>query len=260
MGSMVSGLADAVLGVAEGVGLSSDTVARYRKCCGVVVKFCDQRDLDALSARVVDEFIACQQERARRGEIGANRRNALVKSARMMLEFQTTGAVVWRMMSPDPDLTLSVSSRDVLKQFAAAAGLELAPGSVRLLASEIRQFLAYLDRTGRGALGIVTADDVRGFMVEMAPRRPAGIGNLVWSLRGSSPSSTSPGSATSASMACSRVPRRGGCGRCRALPARRPAVSSRESRPKPPAGRGTPRWSCSRSRPGCAAATSSHCA
>ncbi len=183
MGSMVSGLADAVLGVAEGVGLSGDTVARYRKCCGVVVKFCDQRDLDVLSVRVVDEFVACQQERARRGEIGPNRRNALVKSARMMLEFQTTGAVVWRMMSPDPDLTISESSRGVLKQFAAAAGLELTPGSVRLLASEIRQFLAYLDRTGRGVLGTVTADDVRGFMVEMAPKRPAGIGNLAWSLK-----------------------------------------------------------------------------
>ncbi len=183
MGSMVSGLADAVLGVVEGVGLSADTVARYRKCCGVVVKFCGQRDLDALSARVVDEFAACQQERARCGEMGPNRRNALVKSARMMLEFQATGAVAWQMMSPDPDLTLSESSRVVLKQFAAAAGLELAPGSVRLLASEIRQFLGYLDRTGRGALGTVTADDVRGFMAEMAPRRPAGTGNVVWSLK-----------------------------------------------------------------------------
>ena len=183
MGSMVSGLADAVLGVVESVGLSADTVARYRKCCGVVVKFCEQRGLDALSARVVDEFVACQQERARRGEIGPNRRKALVKSARMMLELQATGAVVWRMMSPDPDLTLSESSRAVLKQFAAAAGPELAPGSVRLLASEIRHFLAYLDRIGRGALGTVTADDVRGFMVEMAPKRPAGIGNLVWSLK-----------------------------------------------------------------------------
>jgi integrase len=101
----------------------------------------------------------------------------------MMLELQATGAVVWRMMSPDPDLTLSESSRAVLKQFAAAAGPEVAPGSVRLLASEIRHFLAYLDRIGRGALGTVTADDVRGFMVEMAPKRPAGIGNLVWSLK-----------------------------------------------------------------------------
>src|ERR1700751_3821538 len=125
MGSMVSGLADAVLGVAEGVGLSADTVDRYHKCCGVVVKFCEQRNLDALSARGVEEFAACQQERARRGEIGPNRRNALVKSARMMLEFQATGAVAWPMMSQDPDLTLSESSRVVLKQFAAVAGQEV---------------------------------------------------------------------------------------------------------------------------------------
>jgi site-specific recombinase XerD len=183
MGSMVSGLADAVLGVVEGVGLSADTVARYRKCCGVVVKFCGQRGLDVLSAGVVDEFVACQQERAHRGEIGPNRRNALVKSARMMLEFQEAGAVAWRMTSPDPDLALSESSRAVLKQFAAAASLELAPGSVRLLAGEVRQFLAYLDRAGQGALGTVTADDVRGFMVEVAPRRMAGTGNVVWSLK-----------------------------------------------------------------------------
>src|SRR5205085_6011852 len=183
MGSMVSGLADAVLGVVEGVGLSADTVARYRKCCGVVVKFCGQRGLDVLSAGVVEEFVACQQERAHRGEIGPNRRNGLVKSARMVLEFQEAGAVAWRMTSPDPDLALSESSRAVLKQFAAAASLELALGSVRLLAGEVRQFLAYLDRAGQGALGTVTADDVRGFMVEVAPRRMAGTGNVVWSLK-----------------------------------------------------------------------------
>src|SRR6266567_713015 len=135
MGSMVSGLADAVFGVVEGVGLSSDTVARYGKCCEVVVEFCDRWDFDALPAGVVDEFVACQQERARRGEIGRNRRNALVKTARMTLELQRTGEVAWRVMSPGPDLTLSDSSRDVLEQFAVAAGLELAPGSVRLLAS-----------------------------------------------------------------------------------------------------------------------------
>lgn len=170
-------------GAAEGGGLSGDTLARYRKCCGAVVRFCDEHDLEELSASVVAEFVAFQQERARCGEIGPNRRNALAKSARMMLEFQASGAVAWRMMSPDPDLALSESSRAVLRQFAAAAGLELASGSVRLLASEIRQFLAYLDRTGRSALGTVTADDVRGFMVEVASRRPAGTGNVVWSLK-----------------------------------------------------------------------------
>lgn len=183
MGSMVSGLADAVLGVVEGIGLSADTVARYRKCCGMVVKFCELRGLDALSARVVDEFVVGQQERAGRGEIGPNRRKALMKTARMMLELQATGDVVWRMMSPDPVLALSESSRAVLRQFVAALGPGLASGSVWLLASEVRYFLAYLDRIGRGVLSTVTVDDVRGFMVEMAPRRPAGIGNVVWSLK-----------------------------------------------------------------------------
>jgi integrase len=178
---MVSGLADAVLGVVKGVGLSSDTVARYGKCCEAVVEFCGRRGFDALSVSVADEFAACQQERARRGEIGRNRRNALVKTARMMLEFQRTGRVTWRMMRPAPGL--SESSGEVLEQFALAAGRDVAPGSVRLLASETLHFLAYLDRIGRDALGAVTVDDVRGFMAEMAPKRPGGIGNVVWSLK-----------------------------------------------------------------------------
>src|SRR5260370_30466000 len=119
MGAMVSGLADAVLGVVQNVGLSSDTVVRYGKCCEAVVEFCGRRGFDALSGSVAEDFVACQQERARRGEIGPNRRNALVKSARLMLEFQTTGAVAWRGMSPDPDLPLSARSPVVLEQLAA---------------------------------------------------------------------------------------------------------------------------------------------
>ncbi len=181
MGSMVSELADAVLGVVQGVGLSSDTVARYGKCCETVVEFCDRRSFDTLSGTVVEEFAACQQERVLHAEIGRNRRNALMKMAAMMLELQRTGRVTWRMMRPDPGLSESAS--EVLERFVASAGQELAPGSLRVLAAEIRHFVGYLDRAGRSSLGAVTLDDVRGFMVEMAPRRPAGIGNVVWSLK-----------------------------------------------------------------------------
>ena len=104
-----------------------------------------------------------------------------MRTARMMLELERTGRVTWRVMSPSP--SLSESSREVLEQFTAAAGLEVAAGSVRVLAGEIRHFLVYLDRIGRGVPSAVTAEDVRGFMVEMAPKRPAGIGNVVWSLK-----------------------------------------------------------------------------
>ena len=246
-GSMVSGLADAVLGVAEGVGLSSDTVARYRKRCGVVVKFCDRRDLDALSVRVVDEFVACQQEAC------APRRDRPEQAKRLgevsPHEAGVPGSrrLAWRMMSPDPDLTLSDSSRDVLEQFAVAAGLELAPGSVRLLASEIRQFLAYLDRIGRGALGTVTADDVRGFMAEMAPRRPAGIANVVWSLKRFFAFLNIAGLSAVRidGLLAHAAPRR-----ARALPCFTRAETGRlveGIETDTPCGRGTPRWSCSRS-------------
>src|SRR3954465_13247277 len=78
---------------------------------------------------------------------------------------------------------LSESSCEVLEQFAATADLDVAAGLVGLLAGENRHFLAYLARIGRGALGAVTVDDVRRFMAEMAPKRPAGIGNVVWSLK-----------------------------------------------------------------------------
>ena len=99
----------------------------------------------------------------------------------MMLEVQETGGLVWRVMSPDPDL--SEYSRDVLGQFAAAAGLQVSARSARLLAREAGHFLVFLDRAGRGDLSAVTVDDVRGFMVEMASRRPACIGNVAWSLK-----------------------------------------------------------------------------
>jgi len=86
-------------------------------------------------------------------------------------------------MSPDPGL--SESSREVLEQFAAAAGQEVAPGSVRLLAGEIRiSWPTSTGPPGRSRRGHV--DDVRGFMIEMAPRRPAGIGNVCGRSRGSS--------------------------------------------------------------------------
>jgi hypothetical protein len=101
--------------------LSDDVAGRYGKCCEAAVEFFSQRGLDVLSASVVEEFAACQRERARLGEIGPNRRNALVKVASMMLEFQETGRATWKMMSPPTGHGLSEGFRGVLEQFSAAA-------------------------------------------------------------------------------------------------------------------------------------------
>lgn len=84
-------------------------------------------------------------------------------------------------MGPGP--VLGEDFREVLEQFTVAVGSDGAPGSVRLLTGEIGHFLAYLEGIGRSVSGAVSVNDVRGFMVEMAPKRPGGIGNVVWSLK-----------------------------------------------------------------------------
>lgn len=182
MGPEMAESADAVVGAAEAAGVSDSTVANYRGSCAAVAAFFEQRGAGRLSVALVREFAAVQRERERRGEISPATRRAWVRSARLMLGYQASGQVSWRRtMSRDPGL--AESSLDVLEQFAAAmtaAGLAL--GTVQNLTGDFRLFLAYLERAGRDP-GAVTADDVRGFMVERAARRPSGTGDTVWALK-----------------------------------------------------------------------------
>jgi len=76
-----------------------------------------------------------------------------------------------RLLGVRPDQIASHSlSAEELRTVVAEAGVMVPRRHQRML-------LSILD------LDAVTVDDVRGFMVEMAPRRPAGIGNVVWSLK-----------------------------------------------------------------------------
>jgi site-specific recombinase XerD len=116
-----------------------------------------------------------------------------------------------------------------------------------LLAREVGHFLVFLDRAGRGDLSAVTVDDVRGFIVEMASRRPAGIGNVVWSLKRffAFLNAARLSDVRVDGLLAHAAPRR-----VRALP-----CFTREETGRllegietgHPAGRGTTRWSCSRS-------------
>ena len=64
-------------------------------------------------------------------------------------------------------------------------------------------------------------------MVEVAAKRPAGVGNVVWSLKRFFAFLNAAGLSDVRidGLLARRLSRRGGCGRCRALPVRRPARS-----------------------------------
>jgi integrase len=176
----LSALVEGVLAGAERIGLAPATIKYYRCCCRAVVRFCLEHGIERLTVQAVDEFLAAMDERAHRGEIGPSNRSTLEKTARMMLEFQQTGAIDWHRRRPPEGV--SASDAAVIGTFAASVRDELAAGSMRLMVGEVRQFLRYLDRAGR-PLGAVTADDVRGFLVEVRPRHASGMGNTVWALK-----------------------------------------------------------------------------
>ncbi|MGO2931654.1 tyrosine-type recombinase/integrase [Microbacterium sp.] len=175
-----SWVAEGVLAEATRIGLAPGSIRYYRSCCWTVMRFSHSRGIDQLTERAVEEFLAAMDDRVRRGEIHAGLRSNLEKIARLMLEFQRTGAVVWKRRRPAS--SLSASATVVLSGFAQHVQKELAPGSVRDVVSEARGFMGYLDRVGR-SLESVSVDDVRAFLVEARPRHASGMGNTVWAIK-----------------------------------------------------------------------------
>lgn len=171
---------EGVLAEAARIGLAPDSIRYYRSCCRTVIRFCRSRGIDRLTEQAVEEFLAAMDERVRRGEIHSVLRSNLEKIARMMLEFQQTGAVVWKRRRPAS--SLSASTMFVLSAFAEHEQKELAPGSVRLVVGEARGFMSYLDRVDR-SLESVSVDDVRAFLLETRPRHTSGMGNTVWAIK-----------------------------------------------------------------------------
>lgn len=180
MNDEMSELVSGVLAEAERIGFAPGSIRYYRSCCQAVIRFCRSRGIDRLTARVVDEFLAAMDDRSCRGEICCAMRSTLEKTARMMLEFQQTRAVDWRRRRPASGL--SASTAVALSGFTESVQNELAPGSVRVVVCEVRQFLRYLERVGV-ALGSVTAADVRTFLIELRPRHTSGMGNTVWAVK-----------------------------------------------------------------------------
>jgi integrase len=173
-------LVEGVMSAGARLGLANPTLKYYRACCRAVVRFCQTRASAQLTDAILAEFLAAMDERLRRKEIGAVMRSNLEKSARMLLEFERTGAVNWQRRRPESGLR--GASAMVLGAFSESACGELSAGSVRLLMVEVRQFLRHLDALGRD-LAAVNIEDVRAYLVDARPRHNAGMGNTVWAIK-----------------------------------------------------------------------------
>jgi integrase/recombinase XerD len=147
-----------------------------------VVRYCADHGIDEYDEQARGTFLAEQDARLRRGDIGPVFRSSLEKAANMLLEFKLAGKVEWRRRRPTPT-SLPSCFETALCLFEESVSGTLAVGSVRLVVGETRQLLTHLRDGGHSSFCGVGLDDVRGFLMAVAPKHQPGMGNTVWAVK-----------------------------------------------------------------------------
>jgi len=178
----MSVLVDGVLTAARGAGLTEASLKYQRSCCVTVARYCTDHAIDEYNGQVRHRFLAEQDTRLQQGSIGPVFRSSLEKTANMLLEFKLAGKVAWRRRRP---MSTQLPSRfeTALRLFDESLSGTLAVGSVELAVGEIRQLLTHLRDRGHDSFGNVGLDDVRGFLIAVAPNHRSGMGNTVWAVK-----------------------------------------------------------------------------
>jgi hypothetical protein len=143
----MSVLVDGVLAASRSAGLSDASLKYHRSCCATVLRYCAVHSIEEYDEQTRDMFLAEQDARLRRGDIGPVFRSSLEKAANMLLDFKLTGRVRWQRRRPEP-ARLSFSFENALLLFKESISGSLAHGSVRLAVGVIRQLLAHLRHRG----------------------------------------------------------------------------------------------------------------
>ena len=83
----MSVLVDGVLAASRSAGLSDASLKYHRSCCATVVRYCAVHGIEEYDEQTRDMFLAEQDARLRRGDIGPVFRSSLEKAANMLLDF-----------------------------------------------------------------------------------------------------------------------------------------------------------------------------
>jgi len=146
-----------------------------------VDRFCVKRQIGAYSPGVVVLFEAEQDARLAEGLISRGEHRALTKTAGLLADFGAAGQVRWavrRGFMPPVDPIFA----GALEEYESSLEGILATGSISSLTGEARRFLTWLTGRGHAELGSVTAEDVRGYLVDVAPKHPSGMGGVTSAL------------------------------------------------------------------------------
>jgi site-specific recombinase XerD len=173
---------DEVLKLLKGIPMRESTITYYNKCFDLLIAYCKERRVQVFTEKIYDQYLQYQTKRAESGDIGWIFWSSLRKSAEMLLEYQSTGGIIWHRRNP-PKPALSDCFEQSLNAFEVVVQKQLAAGSVKLLLQTARQMLEFFEHGGHNDFTSVDIELIQGFLTFMKPKYKSHLGNVVWTIR-----------------------------------------------------------------------------
>ena len=173
---------DAVLAFLKGIPMSAATVRYYGSCYRTIGNYCQTNNINTFTESEAEAFISYQMRRHENGEINLVYALTLRKAAMMLMDCMRGRNLVWERRNYNQKQLCEIFEQK-LNEYEASVTQTLAPGSVRLTVQVIRQFLSFLESINIQSFALLTAENIRAFIIEASPRFKAGTVNLTWPVK-----------------------------------------------------------------------------
>jgi len=173
---------DEVLQLQKAIPMRASSIVYYSRCFNALVNFCEEKRIRAFTEKTYKQYLQYQTERVESGDIGWVYWSSLRKAAEMLLEYQSTGKIIWHRRNP-PNPSLCDCFEQSLDDFGSVVQRQLSAGSVTLLLQTARQMLEFFEQGGHRDFNRIDFMLIQSFLAFMKPRYKSHINNVVWTIR-----------------------------------------------------------------------------
>lgn len=145
------------------VGLSESTVMFYQnESFMLIMRFFEEREILYYSPDIMREYLAYEQSRFEKGEIGEKRLRALELGAKRLMRIANGEELNWRVKKRRPQIAVPQEYQNLLDLYISS--LHQAESTVHGKAAIVRRYLSYLKQRGLKEPGSWRAQDLKQFI------------------------------------------------------------------------------------------------
>jgi integrase len=161
----------------RGVPLSAGTLKNYQRYYQFISSFCESNGIELFDDSAAEMFVNTQKAFYMRGEFATNRFCQLRKSAVLLSDHYQGRTLVWGRRVYGKKM--NESFEDALSKFSAHLGLTLSANTCKGTVSVARRFLVYSESCGTNDVKVLTADDVKRFVVHRGQNYPKSMKHIL---------------------------------------------------------------------------------